>query len=74
MTRHFRPPKPHPAGILYIGNQWGIRASEMIMVGDSMDDMIAGREAGVTTVLLLDKDDHNTHLIALESVDCVINR
>ncbi len=44
------------------------------MVGDSMDDMIAGREAGVTTVLLLDKDDHNTHLIALESVDCVINR
>jgi len=82
ITRDFRPPKPSPAGILHIAHAWGIadtadvpepppeeRQLPMIMVGDSIDDMIAGHDAGAMTVLLrsegkedLEKDPR-THLV-----------
>lgn len=66
VTREFRPPKPSPAGILHIAKSWGVvKESDivdnkpvarvpipMIMVGDSIDDMISGHEAGAATVLL----------------------
>ena len=41
VTRDFRPPKPDPAGILHIAQQWGLEdgGSGLIMVGDSIDDM-----------------------------------
>ncbi|KAL4872983.1 hypothetical protein BDV12DRAFT_192918 [Aspergillus spectabilis] len=55
-------PKPDPAGILHIADEWGLknRAENLIMVGDSIDDMTAGHTAGAATVLLL--NDHNGHL------------
>ncbi|RMZ15560.1 hypothetical protein D0860_01520 [Hortaea werneckii] len=82
ITRDFRPPKPSPAGILHIAHAWGFietadvsasppeeRQLPMIMVGDSIDDMIAGHDAGAMTVLLrsegkedLEKDPR-THLV-----------
>jgi phosphoglycolate phosphatase-like HAD superfamily hydrolase len=67
VTREFRPPKPSPAGILHIAKQWGIltetdvvvdgrpvskRPLPLIMVGDSIDDIVAGHDAGAATVLL----------------------
>lgn len=65
VTREFRPPKPSPAGILHIAKAWGVvesaevpgtpvweRLLPLVMVGDSIDDMVAGREAGAMTVLL----------------------
>ncbi|KAH9826208.1 putative hydrolase [Teratosphaeria destructans] len=65
VTREFRPPKPSPAGILHIAHAWGLteaaavpasppeaRRLPLIMVGDSVDDMAAGRDAGALTVLL----------------------
>jgi len=65
VTRDFRPPKPSPAGILHIAHAWGVadaisdaedlsedRLLPLLMVGDSIDDMIAGRNAGALTVLL----------------------
>ncbi len=57
VTRDFRPPKPDPAGILHIGEQWGLedRAEGLIMVGDSVDDMVAGYKAGAATVLLVNE-------------------
>ncbi|KAI7481112.1 haloacid dehalogenase-like hydrolase [Hortaea werneckii] len=82
ITRDFRPPKPSPAGILHIAHAWEItdtadvptsppeeRPLPMIMVGDSIDDMIAGHDAGAMTLLLrsegkedLEKDPR-THLV-----------
>ncbi|KAL2862844.1 putative haloacid dehalogenase-like hydrolase [Aspergillus lucknowensis] len=55
-------PKPDPAGILHIANEWGLvnGGGNLIMVGDSLDDMTAGHTAGAATVLLL--NDHNGHL------------
>lgn len=47
-------------------------ASGLIMVGDSIDDIIAGRRAGAKTVLLV--NDHNRHLADHEHTDLAISR
>ena len=54
VTREFRPPKPDPAGILHIAERWKLEdgGGSLIMVGDSIDDMVAGHRAGAATVLL----------------------
>ncbi|KAI4119996.1 MAG: hypothetical protein LQ345_000255 [Seirophora villosa] len=59
VTRAFRPPKPDPAGILHIADAWGTDdgAGSVIMVGDSVDDMVAGYKAGAATVLLSSVDN-----------------
>jgi HAD superfamily hydrolase (TIGR01549 family) len=79
VTREFKPPKPDPAGILYIAKDWGLEdgrggsdASGMIMVGDSIDDMTAGRLAGAATVLLV--NDVNRELAGHEHTDLVVEK
>ncbi|KAI1345066.1 haloacid dehalogenase-like hydrolase [Xylariaceae sp. FL0016] len=115
VTRDFRPPKPDPAGLLFIARSWGLvrrlapsgearnnshpttgtllqgaqaskpgellgaldggevgDGSSLIMVGDSIDDMTAGRRAGAATVLLV--NDANRHLADHEHTDLVIER
>ncbi|OAA61841.1 HAD superfamily hydrolase [Niveomyces insectorum RCEF 264] len=47
-------------------------ASGLIMVGDSVDDMAAGRRAGAATVLLV--NDVNRHLAEHADTDLVITR
>ncbi|KAK4228767.1 HAD-like domain-containing protein [Podospora fimiseda] len=47
-------------------------ASALIMVGDSVDDITAGRRAGAKTVLLV--NDVNKHLVDHEHTDLVISR
>ncbi|KAK1771113.1 HAD-like domain-containing protein [Phialemonium atrogriseum] len=47
-------------------------ASGLLMVGDSIDDMTAGRRAGAATVLLV--NDINRHLAEHEHTDLVISR
>lgn len=78
VTRDFRPPKPDPAGILHIAKNWGLHgesgegdASGLIMVGDSIDDMTAGRKAGAATVLLV--NDVNRALAEHAHTDLVIS-
>ncbi|KAG5665939.1 hypothetical protein KAF25_010064 [Fusarium avenaceum] len=77
VTRDFHPPKPDPAGILHIAKDWGLQdesgkgdASGLIMVGDSIDDMTAGRKAGAATVLLV--NDVNRALAKHAHTDLVI--
>lgn len=77
ITREFRPPKPSPAGILHIAKNWGfedhggtVDATGLIMVGDSIDDMTAGRSAGAATVLLV--NDVNRELAEHAHTDLVI--
>ncbi|OJJ64373.1 hypothetical protein ASPSYDRAFT_84384 [Aspergillus sydowii CBS 593.65] len=67
-------PKPDPAGILHIANEWGLenRGEDLIMVGDSVDDMTAGHTAGAATALLL--NDHNGHLREHMHTDLVIEK
>ncbi|KAI9768813.1 MAG: hypothetical protein M1840_004627 [Geoglossum simile] len=72
ITREFRPPKPDPAGILHIAESWDLsdKADSLIMVGDTLDDITAGRRAGAATVLLL--NDVNDHLATHENTDLCI--
>ncbi|OAA37206.1 HAD-like domain protein [Metarhizium rileyi] len=73
VTREFKPPKPDPAGILHIARQWGLPGAEgLIMVGDSIDDMAAGRSAGAATVLLV--NNVNERLAKHEYTDLAIER
>lgn len=87
VTRDFQPPKPSPAGILHIAKQWELLrqgedgdkeaaasadATGLIMVGDSIDDMTAGRSAGAATVLLV--NEVNKELAGHAHTDLVISR
>ena len=79
VTRDFRPPKPDPAGILHIAKSWGFvrgggegDATQLIMVGDSIDDMTAGYRAGAATVLLV--NEVNVHLAEHEHTDLCIRQ
>ncbi|KAI2795050.1 putative hydrolase [Penicillium oxalicum] len=67
-------PKPDPAGILHIAQEWGLtnRAENMIMVGDSLDDMTSGHEAGAATVLVV--NERNGHLQEHPHTDLCIRR
>ncbi|WPB03645.1 uncharacterized protein RHO25_008286 [Cercospora beticola] len=84
ITRDFKPPKPSPEGILHIARSWGVVGSKakasadgvktpvlpIIMVGDSVDDMAAGRDAGALTVLL--KSEGKEELETDERTDVAI--
>jgi HAD superfamily hydrolase (TIGR01549 family) len=74
VTREFRPPKPDPAGILHIAEEWMHEdgGDSLIMVGDSIDDMTAGFQAGAATVLLV--NDVNKHLAEHEHTDLVVKQ
>ena len=41
--------KPHPEGLLHILRQEGVEAAEAMMIGDSRNDVLAGRAAGTVT-------------------------
>jgi hydrogenase expression/formation protein HypE len=49
-------PKPHPEGILWAAQKMGIRPEHILMVGDFVFDMEAGRRAGAVTLFL---DNHS---------------
>lgn len=45
--------KPHPAPVRWAADQIGVPASELLMVGDTAVDILAGRAAGSQTAALL---------------------
>ena len=52
-TREDGPPKPSPAGVLSLCRTFGLPPSGVWMVGDYKYDVIAGRDAGCRTALVL---------------------
>jgi HAD superfamily hydrolase (TIGR01549 family) len=51
LTREDAPPKPDPAGLITICRTWNVDVTEVIFVGDFQFDLLAGRRAGIRTVL-----------------------
>src|SRR5262245_19958284 len=51
LTRDDAPPKPDPAGLIAICRRWDVAAADVIFVGDFQFDLLAGRRAGMKTVL-----------------------
>ena len=45
-------PKPHPDGVLGAARQLGVAPRELLVVGDFVFDIAAGKAAGASTVLL----------------------
>jgi HAD superfamily hydrolase (TIGR01509 family) len=45
-------PKPHPDGVLDAARRFGVQPGEVLMVGDYVFDIEAGRAAGAPTALL----------------------
>jgi len=72
ITREFLPPKPAPDGIRHIAHLWGCEPAHVIMVGDSIDDIAAGRSAGAATVLV--GHAGNTAIREHDFIDCVVER
>jgi phosphoglycolate phosphatase-like HAD superfamily hydrolase len=55
------PPKPHPAALLHMAAAWGLAPADCVMVGDHSDDLLAGRAAGFTTVLIGEDREARAH-------------
>ncbi|ORX99447.1 HAD-like protein [Basidiobolus meristosporus CBS 931.73] len=70
VTREFRPPKPSPAPLLHIVNQWEVEPEEVFMIGDHSDDLECGAKAGALTILL--RNDINGHFA--EMADFVVDQ
>lgn len=45
--------KPHPEGLHTIANRLGVEAHEMVLIGDSPTDIVAGNEAGCSTIAII---------------------
>ena len=51
VTREDAPPKPHPAGMQMIAEGWALPVHQIIVIGDYLFDLQAGRHAGMRSVL-----------------------
>jgi HAD superfamily hydrolase (TIGR01549 family) len=51
LTREDAPPKPDPTGLFSICRSWNVDVAEVVFVGDFQFDLLAGRRAGISTVL-----------------------
>jgi HAD superfamily hydrolase (TIGR01549 family) len=51
VTREDAPHKPDPAGLFHICRAWEVSVDEVLFVGDFHFDLLAGRAAGISTVL-----------------------
>lgn len=60
-------PKPDPDGLNRLASQWQVKPSSLVMVGDSIIDVMTGRAAGAYTVLL-HSDDEEAEALADLSV------
>ena len=60
ITREDALPKPHPDGVYQAAGRMGLRADQLMVVGDFRFDILAGKAAGAFTVLLT--NHHKPHL------------
>jgi len=68
VTRENAPPKPAPVPVLLACRWMGLPTSEVLFIGDFEFDMLAGRRAGVRTVLL-----RSSVMMSSEHADLVVN-
>lgn len=76
LTRDFTPTKPDPASLLYICKQWGVHPKSVVMVGDQLQDIQCGKNAGSVTILLNDSKNGDFKKQAdfnVDSLDAIIS-
>ena len=52
LTREFKYVKPDRRLLLHVAQHWGLQPSEMLMVGDSKEDVEVGAMVGSSTCLI----------------------
>ena len=52
LDRSFLPPKPEPDALLHVAHTWGLPIDRLVMVGDSVHDMLAARNARALPILV----------------------
>jgi phosphoglycolate phosphatase len=52
VTREDGPYKPNPHGLLHICSCWSLPPENVLMIGDYLYDLLAGRQAGTRTALV----------------------
>jgi HAD superfamily hydrolase (TIGR01509 family) len=52
LDRSFLPPKPEPDSLLHVAHAWGLPIDRLVMVGDSVHDMLAARNARALPILV----------------------
>ncbi|KAJ9518124.1 hypothetical protein QJQ45_010042 [Haematococcus lacustris] len=55
LTREFPFVKPDPRLLLHVAQVWGVEPSELLMVGDSWEDVEVGNAAGTASCLVAGK-------------------
>lgn len=67
-------PKPDPGGLNRLAAQWHVAPSSLVMVGDSIIDVMTGRAAGAYTVLLHSDDEDAQALadLSLKTADALM--
>ena len=61
ITRQDGPAKPDPAPVQLACAGMGVEASESVMVGDYLFDLVSGRRAGAVSVLLTTSENHRDY-------------
>ena len=57
-------PKPSPEGIYYLLGKWNKTLNTAVIVGDYRLDLEAGRNAGISTILIGQDSDEDTEKLA----------
>lgn len=73
LSRDFTPAKPHPHPLLHICAHFGAPPHEVVMVGDSIDDIACARAAGCIGVLIGDDPACPTYREALPHADYAVS-
>ncbi|WP_286977920.1 HAD family hydrolase [Pseudomonas sp.] len=63
-------PKPDPAGLLHLAEQWKVQPDELVMVGDYLYDLQCARAAGAYSVLVNLAENPWPSLVDHFAVDC----
>ena len=61
VTRDFEFKKPDPRVVSSIAEGWGLPPKSVMIVGDSLSDVICGRDAGSATCLLVNQGFNDEH-------------
>ncbi len=70
VTRETAPPKPSKEPVLRACKCMGLNPHEVVFLGDYEFDMLAGKRAGIVTILLRDSKESTSENADLE-IDCI---
>lgn len=72
-ANHVENPKPHPEGLYKIFDQLGVSAADSVMVGDTVVDILVGKNGGVGKTIGVTHGFGHTNALHATGADHVVN-